>query len=458
MHHSHDNLSASGRGRRGAVFLIVLWVIVILTSVVLVMSRGMRTEAQASANQVSMLRAAAIERAAEQYVLALVAQNPATAYMLPEDYFRAYELRDGWFWVIRPDLESNELTYVFGLADEAGKLNLNTASNEMLLGLPGMYLEMAAAIIDWRDSDENITLGGAENEHYLMLPRPYYCKNEPFETVEELLLVRDFTPEILWGRNPTARGQISSAFGSGGAFSTSGIGFTDADLARGLYDLLTVYSAEPNTDIEGNARVNINNNNRQQLFQLLVNEFGQARAEEMLAGAGTQPFRNVLDMYIRTGMQPAEFDAIYDRITTTTGRVRRGLINVNSAPRQVLRCLPGLDENDVDALMSQRGAAFQDTFSIGWVADVLPEKAAAIGGLITGRSFQYSADIVALSRDGRAFKRCRIVVDARESVPRIVYRKDLTERGWPLGQEVLQSVRAQEGIPSYAAPLIGGRT
>ena len=75
-----------------------------------------------------------------------------------------------------------------------------------------------------------------------------------------------------------------------------------------------------------------------------------------------------------------------------------------------------------------------------------PQKLAAIGNRITGRSFQYSADIVAVSHDGRAFKRVRIVVDARNTPPKIIYRRDLTSLGWPLPQQIRDQLRSGQQI------------
>jgi glycosyltransferase involved in cell wall biosynthesis len=49
--------------------------------------------------------------------------------------------------------------------------------------------------------------------------------------------------------------------------------------------------------------------------------------------------------------------------------------------------------------------------------------------------------------DGRAFKRCRIVVDAQDpnSPPKVIYRQDLTQLGWPLLPDILTKLRA--GVP-----------
>ncbi len=161
-----------------------------------------------------------------------------------------------------------------------------------------------------------------------------------------------------------------------------------------------------------------------------------------------RPFRNILDFYYRTGLTMEEFQPIADRLTTSRDEELVGLINVNTAPRQVLLCLPELDESDVDALIERRMETGADLSSVAWVADALPaEKGIAIGGHITVRSFQYSADIVSVSGDGRAYKRYRVVVDARSSPPRVLYRKDLTHLGWPLAPEIITALRTGSDLP-----------
>jgi hypothetical protein len=127
--------------------------------------------------------------------------------------------------------------------------------------------------------------------------------------------------------------------------------------------------------------------------------------------------------------------------------VVRGKINIVTAPREVLMCLPGLEETDVNNIISQRSGNSMDT-SNAWVSEVLQGKPQSLTDLITTRGYQYSADIVAASGNGRAFKRCRIVIDTRAGSPVIVYRKDLTERGWPMDREILSSLRSGGGVQS----------
>lgn len=99
-----------------------------------------------------------------------------------------------------------EDTFMFAtIIDESSKINLNG------LITPGGYpddkylaflrrllvkLELDENIADyardWIDTNEE---GPAENPYYQSLPRPYRCKNARFDTVDELRMVREVTPE-----------------------------------------------------------------------------------------------------------------------------------------------------------------------------------------------------------------------------------------------------------------------
>src|SRR5438045_2393519 len=74
------------------------------------------------------------------------------------------------FWLIgRGDSQDPPATAHFGLVDEASKLNLNTATTNMLLALPRMTPELAANIVSWRSSANTNPSGGAESDTYLRL-------------------------------------------------------------------------------------------------------------------------------------------------------------------------------------------------------------------------------------------------------------------------------------------------
>ncbi len=233
-------------------------------------------------------------------------------------------------------------------------------------------------------------------------------------------------------------GTIASGRSSDARYSS------DPQLARGLYHLLTRYGNERNRSATGAARININTtdrSDRNRLRDLLRQQFDQSTANAVLTRIGNRAIDRLFRFYKDSGLTADQFDQIADMITTNRSNTLRGRINVNTAPREVLLCLDGLTESDVDALISKRPASRAST-SMSWVADALgAAKAENLGEQITVRSQQYSANIVAASGNGRAFKQVRIVVDARETVPRIIYRRDLTERGWPMDKQILASLR-----------------
>lgn len=60
---------------------------------------------------------------------------------------------------------------------------------------------LTAALVDWIDSDskEDAPGGGvrgAEDDYYLRLEKPYHCKNAPLDSLDELAMIRGFTPEV----------------------------------------------------------------------------------------------------------------------------------------------------------------------------------------------------------------------------------------------------------------------
>ena len=67
---------------------------------------------------------------------------------------------------------------------------------QRLLDILAIDRAVADAVVDWLDNDESPRVGGAESSYYLGLPNPYRAKNDLFDTVGELRLVRGVTDEI----------------------------------------------------------------------------------------------------------------------------------------------------------------------------------------------------------------------------------------------------------------------
>lgn len=91
---------------------------------------------------------------------------------------------------------------VFG---ENARVSINGASAETLaklmtaVGAPDGFTaeEIAAAIVDWRDADSDASPNsGVESPYYDALAETYPIANAPFQSIEELLLVRGVSAEL----------------------------------------------------------------------------------------------------------------------------------------------------------------------------------------------------------------------------------------------------------------------
>ena len=107
-----------------------------------------------------------------------------------------FELGDGAISVLIEDEDRkfnlNKLVMGNGNAPDEDRV----AVFRLLLTNMRIDPSLADAFVDWLDNDDTPRVGGAESGYYLSLPRPYKAKNDLFDTVEEILLVRGVTPEI----------------------------------------------------------------------------------------------------------------------------------------------------------------------------------------------------------------------------------------------------------------------
>jgi general secretion pathway protein K len=439
---------------RGSIFIAASWVLIALAAMCLVLAQQMRVEVLASGNRLAQMQADAVERGGEQYVLSQIDGSNGDAVTVCSQYGGPLQVGAGYFWLIAANPD-NPQQYTYGITDEAGKISLNSASATTLENLPNMTSDVAASIVAWRST--TITAQTSDdNSYYQGLPQPYQCKMNPFESVEELLLVRNVagqSPDLLFGYDANHNGVIDAAELSTGGMATQINAAQNG--ALGLFPLVTCFSVEPNTGASGGARINVNTPGNSRLTTLLQKAVpGRAGAIIAQANRG-RPFRNIFDFAVRTGMTSAQFSSIANAITTSPAPTVTGLVNVNTASAQVLACLPGLTASDAQALIAKRQSN-TTTMGLAWVLDALGStKAVGVGSAITGRSFRFSADVVGVSGDGRAYKRVRIVVDSSQSPPRIIYRKDLTDLGWPLDPADRELVRRGQP-PSGIVTLSGG--
>jgi len=197
--------------------LLTLMITVILAVIVLEFNYIMRVHATLSGNLTDDLKAESAANAGINTVEALLLND-----MLADsekDVF-ADTLEEDWASEIT--VKTGDASAAVAVSDEMSKLNLNrlvtapqdeagieSVNEAMLENVRRLFevLELDAnlvdCIVDWIDENDEERQFGAEAAHYESLDPPVKCKNGPMDSVEELLLLKGFDTEMLYGGEDT---------------------------------------------------------------------------------------------------------------------------------------------------------------------------------------------------------------------------------------------------------------
>jgi len=192
-----------GRSRdEGIALLLVLWILTILMLLVFSFSYMARTETYATM---------AYKSGTEKKFFAEAGLDRGIMEIFYRQFYKDQtvdiEGREIWKTDDTPyQGQIGDGLYTVRITNEEGKVDINTASEVVLKNLfinMGIQAEEADTIVDsimdWKDPDDLHRIHGAESDYYMSLPNPYKAKDADFETLEELLLVKGMTSEILYG-------------------------------------------------------------------------------------------------------------------------------------------------------------------------------------------------------------------------------------------------------------------
>ncbi len=140
-----------------------------------------------------------------------------------------------------------------------------------------------------------------------------------------------------------------------------------------------------------------------------------------------------------------------DRTTTLPPEQRTliGLININTAPALVLRCIDGLTEEQISAILEARGGLDPET--MGTTAWLVTEEVVDLGTFeriapqITARGQQFRIESLGYAEHIGMVTRLEVVVDMLGSIAETVYYRDLTYLGghYPIREEDLENMRVR---------------
>lgn len=444
--------------------------------------------------------------------------SPIAVYDNPSVFLRrpvnAVDPRyQGYFTIVAPrdpeDPYFGSQPLRFGVEDESGKINLNslivldssgTLAREALQKLPNMTEDAANAILNWLRANQSDPSANADFQYYSSLG--YTIKGGPYESPEELLLIRGLTPRMYFGNDLNRNGLLDPE-------EDDGSGVVD----RGLSRFFTIYSREPNVDATGQPRLYVNDSNLEGLWQSLNDVLGESLANfivgyRLYSGSGSGGGRNGQgggggrdqggsggeygtltkeDLDFSNSQNAAQISSLYDlidaefaitrddrtiryrsplqsqdlsslrdllpdvldKLTTTTATEFPAGVNINTAPREVLLALPDLSEEDVQMILDNRPSADTDPAlaylyrTPAWLlteAGFSLDTVRTLAPFITTRSFVYRVQVIGYYELGGPVVRLEAVIDTTGGRPRFVYWRDLTSLGRGFDPRMLQTL------------------
>lgn len=176
--------------QRGVALILVLWVVTLLAVIAGNFAFSMRGEAQIARNLLVNAQAKTCADAGVQMAAFELIKPSADPQRWQADGV-AHEFM----------LEGTPVRV--SIFDESGKIDLNTAPDELLKGLfksAGLSeeasLTLVNAVLDWRTPGNLRRLNGAKEEQYRAAGKNYGPPNAPFETIDELQRVLGMSPDL----------------------------------------------------------------------------------------------------------------------------------------------------------------------------------------------------------------------------------------------------------------------
>lgn len=393
----------------------------------------------------------------------------------------------GRFTILAPNINDDGIPegFRYGLVDESTKLNVNTlifadnnvenGGRQLLMALPNMTEEIADAIMDWIDPDEEIRDYGTESNYYAQQNPGYQCKNGPLDSLDELLLVRGVTPQLLFGLDTNRNGLLDDNEMQGE--NISGI---ESDMFLGWINYLTLYSKESNLTEDGLPRINLNNPELGTLYTDLRASLNEDWSKFIIQYRLTGPYfiqeDDELDpdalrnLELPEDLDSAEGQFTYDQIldlvdvytqtddgviipspvtmatirqtlpilltntTTYEGDSIPGRINLQQAPRQIILGVPGMTEELADTVLYYREEELDDPnltdlpkkFGAWLLLDGHTDLATmrTMYPYVCGGGDVYSAEVVGFYDDNVGTSRAEVIIDTTVPIPRILFWRD----------------------------------
>lgn len=385
------------RSNRGAVLVQVLVVVTALVAIVAVVAANHRQTSNILLGKMQLMRAEAASRAGINQALASLTGVDTNLVTMNDDWYLAGQQGDELF-------DLGNASFRFQIIDAGSLIDINTATSTLLLNL-SLTSEQSDSLLDWKDPATSTRPDGADDAVYTQLTTPYQKSSRPLRTLSELLLVNGWTPSTLYGAPDEASAQSNA---------NSIQGNTTGNRTLPLRSLITLDPGAPNTQGNGNQRVNVNQQitNINGLTQLGLD---RGTATNLQRNA---PWENFRTLFQQNALGTSQANIILNSVGFTADTRVSGKINLNTATQGVLELLPEMTAEIVSEIVSRQSSGIPNIGEIATFPNVTSGVLSQIGDYFTVGSDTFI--IRALGTAGQQSVAIEATVRITNGTPQIV--------------------------------------
>lgn len=336
------------RGIRGAVLLQVLIVVTALVAIVAVVASNHKQTSNVLLGKMQLMRAEAASRAGLNQALASLTTVNTNLVTMNDDWYLAGQQGDEQF-------DLGNASFRYQIIDAGSLIDINAATSTLLLNM-SLTAEQSDSLLDWKDAATSTRANGADDAVYTQLATPYQKTSRPLRTLSELLLINGWTPFTLYGAPDDSSGQ-----------SANGLqGNTAGTRTLPLRSLIVLDPGSPNTQGNGNQRVNVNQQitNINGLTQLGLD---RGTATNLQRNA---PWENFRTLFQQNALGTSQANIILNSVGFTADTRLTGKINLNTAPQAVLELLPDMTPELVSEILSRQSSGISNVGDIATFPNV----------------------------------------------------------------------------------------
>jgi len=368
--------------RRGYIFVQALIAIAGLVAFMAILAAGERAALGLANHQLDHERAQAAADAGVARAMEVLSSANPNLVKQNDDWYKLGNSGDDEF-----DFDDGS-SFRIQIVDACSMINLNTATQNQLNMLP-LDQDQVDCLLDWVQPGLSARSDGAKDDFYNSLPQPYNTKLAALTTVDELLLINNWTAQTLYQQPAIA--------------PTSTNYPTDQDGNNlPLAGMVTVDSLSPTQTATGQQKINIgtarlsrrgtlNSAGTTAITRLIQRGLSSRGASRLGSALPITSFHSLFSKV--TGLSQADEQVLLNNLTFSTATTKAGLFNINTVSEGVLNTLPNMTDGIATTIVQQQATGFSTLGALVSVSGMNTNKLMDLADVLTVASNTWIARI-----------------------------------------------------------------